>query len=75
VYAVVGWILAQASGVLENALGLPLWFDTIVVSSLLIGFPIALLLAWAFEMPPEGVKRTESWQMSVSKNGLPGQAQ
>ena len=59
VYAVVGWILAQASGVLENALGLPSWFDTLVVSLLLIGFPIALLLAWAFEMTPEGVKRTE----------------
>ncbi|PHS24254.1 MAG: hypothetical protein COA84_09705 [Robiginitomaculum sp.] len=60
VYAVVGWILAQASGVLENALGLPDWFDTLVVSLLLIGFPIALLLAWAFEMTPEGMKRTEA---------------
>ncbi|PHR52607.1 MAG: hypothetical protein COA47_17675 [Robiginitomaculum sp.] len=59
VYAVVGWILAQASGVLEDALGLPAWFDTMVVSLLLIGFPIAMLLAWAFEMTPEGVKRTE----------------
>jgi TolB-like protein len=60
VYAVVSWVLAQASGVLEDALGLPPWFDTLVVSLLLIGFPIALLLAWAFEMTPEGVKRTET---------------
>ncbi|PHR52608.1 MAG: hypothetical protein COA47_17680 [Robiginitomaculum sp.] len=59
VYAVVGWILMQASGVLEDALGLPAWFDTMVVSLLLIGFPMAMLLAWAFEMTPEGVKRTE----------------
>jgi len=60
VYAVVGWVLMQLAGVLENALDLPSWFDTIVVSFLLIGFPIALLLAWAFEMTPEGVKRTEA---------------
>ncbi len=60
VYAVVGWILMQLAGVLESALGLPPWFDTIVVSFLLIGFPVAMLLAWAFEMTPEGVKRTET---------------
>ncbi len=60
VFAVVGWVLMQLAGVLENALGLPPWFDTIVVSFLLIGFPIALLLAWAFEMTPEGVRRTEA---------------
>jgi len=60
VYAVTGWILSQASGVLEEALNLPSWFDTIVVVLVLIGFPIAILLAWAFEMTPEGMKRTES---------------
>ncbi len=60
VYAVVGWLLAQAAGVLESSIGLPLWFDGFVVATLLIGFPIALLLAWAFEMTPEGVKRSET---------------
>lgn len=58
-YAVVGWVLAQASGVLENALGLPAWFDTLVVSLLLLAFPIALFLAWAFELTPEGIKPTQ----------------
>ncbi len=60
VYAVVGWILMQVAGALENAMNLPPWFDTLVVSLLLLGFPIAMLLAWAFEMTPEGVKRTET---------------
>ncbi len=60
VYAVVGWLLAQAAGVLETSMNMPAWFDTMVVSLLLIGFPIAMLLAWAFEMTPEGVKRTEN---------------
>jgi TolB-like protein/Tfp pilus assembly protein PilF len=59
VYAVVGWILMQVAGTLENSLNLPDWFDSTITATLLIGFPIAMLLAWAFEMTPEGVKRTE----------------
>ncbi|MCK5745165.1 MAG: hypothetical protein KAH44_03085, partial [Oricola sp.] len=58
VYAVVGWLLAQAAALLENALGMPGWFDTVVVSFLLLGLPVALIFAWAFEMTPQGVKRT-----------------
>ena len=60
VYAVVGWILAQAAVVLETAIGLPSWFDGLAVALLLIGFPVAMLLAWAFEMTPDGVKRAEN---------------
>ncbi|MFC2954064.1 hypothetical protein ACFOOP_19160 [Marinicaulis aureus] len=58
VYGVVGWLLAQVAATLENAVGLPAWFDGMVVSLLLIGFPVAMILAWAFEMTPEGVKPT-----------------
>ncbi len=57
-YAVVSWLIAQAAGVLENALAMPRWFDTVIVSALLLGFPIALVLAWAFELTPDGVKLT-----------------
>ncbi|PHS24257.1 MAG: hypothetical protein COA84_09720 [Robiginitomaculum sp.] len=60
VYAVVGWVLMQVAALLENSLNLPPWFDTTITAALLIGFPIAVLLAWAFEMTPEGVKRTEA---------------
>jgi TolB-like protein/tetratricopeptide (TPR) repeat protein len=60
VYAVVGWLLAQVAATLENAIGLPAWFDGFVVATLLIGFPIAMILAWAFEMTPEGMKPTAS---------------
>ena len=60
VYAVVGWFLVQVSVTLETALSLPAWFDGVVVSLLLVGFPIALILAWAFEITPEGMKRTQS---------------
>ena len=60
VYAVVGWLLVQVSASLEAAVGLPPWFDGFVVSILAIGFPIALIFAWAFELTADGIKRTES---------------
>lgn len=59
VYAVVGWVLAQIATTLEDALGLPAWFDGVIVALLLLGLPIALVLAWAFELTPDGVLRTE----------------
>ena len=60
VYAVVGWVLAQISTTLEEALGLPAWFDGLIVALLLLGLPIAIVFAWAFEMTPDGVVRTEA---------------
>ena len=69
IYAVVGWILMQVAGTLEESLNLPAWFDSVITAGLLIGFPIALLLAWAFEMTPEGVKPTEL--LSEDESSLP----
>ncbi|WP_416879258.1 tetratricopeptide repeat protein [Litorimonas sp.] len=59
VYGVVGWLLAQVAVMLENAFSLPVWFDTLVISLLLIGFPIALIFSWAFELTPEGFQPTD----------------
>ena len=66
VYAVVGWLLAQVAATLESAIGLPAWFDGFVVATLLIGFPIAMIFAWAFEMTPDGVKLTAAVPESES---------
>ena len=60
VYAVVGWLVAQVATVLETSLGLPSWFDGVIVAALLLGLPVALILAWAFELTPEGMKLTAS---------------
>ena len=57
-YGVVAWLLAQAASLMESALALPAWFDAVVVSLLLIGLPLALVFSWAFEITPEGLKRT-----------------
>jgi len=59
IYAIVGWIVAQVTVVFAPALLLPGWFATGVVFLVILGFPIALVLAWAFELTPEGIKRSE----------------
>src|SRR3954471_9010275 len=58
-YAVVGWLVMQVSATIVPALHMPDGITTAVVVLVLIGFPIALVIAWAFEMTPEGMKRTE----------------
>ena len=60
VYVVVGWLLVQVGTSLEETLGLPAWFDTLIVALLILGMPVALVFAWAFELTPEGVVRTEA---------------
>jgi serine/threonine-protein kinase len=58
-YAVVGWLLIQFATQVFPVFNLPAWAAQLVVLLILLGFPVALVLAWAFEMTPEGVRRTE----------------
>ncbi|MDQ3115162.1 MAG: tetratricopeptide repeat protein [Verrucomicrobiota bacterium] len=58
-YGVVGWLVIQVAATIVPALHLPDSLTTAVVVLTLLGFPIALVIAWAFEMTPEGMKRTE----------------
>ena len=57
-YLVVGWLILQVIALIEAPLALPAWTDTLVIVLLGVGLPVALIFAWAFEMTPEGVKRT-----------------
>ncbi|MEY2539271.1 MAG: hypothetical protein QOG67_3011 [Verrucomicrobiota bacterium] len=58
-YAVVGWLVMQIAATIVPALHLPDAITSAVVVLVLLGFPIALVISWAFEMTPEGMKRTE----------------
>src|SRR5215470_11116543 len=58
-YAVVAWLLMQIASQIFPFFEIPNWGVRFVVLAIAIGFPIALILAWAFELTPEGVKRTE----------------
>ena len=58
-YAVVGWLLIQVATQVFPFFEIPNWAVRLVVLAIIIGFPIALLIAWAFELTPDGIKRTE----------------
>src|SRR3989440_1891117 len=58
-YAVIGWLVIQISTSTFPVLEIPNWAIKLVIAVVLLGFPIALVIAWAFEMTPEGMKRTE----------------
>src|SRR5437867_594042 len=58
-YAVVGWVIAQIATQIFPFLEIPNWIVRLVIVLIAIGFPIALIIAWAFEATPEGIKRTE----------------
>jgi len=58
-YAVVAWLLMQVASQIFPFFEIPNWAVRLVVLLLIIGFPVALILAWAFELTPEGIKRTE----------------
>src|ERR1700730_14366205 len=58
-YAVVGWLIAQIATQIFPFLEIPNWIVRLVILLIAIGFPIALVIAWAFEATPEGIKRTE----------------
>ncbi|MBA3385517.1 MAG: adenylyl cyclase, partial [Chthoniobacterales bacterium] len=58
-YGIVGWLVMQVAATVVPALQLPGAVTSVVVLLTMLGFPIALVLAWAFELTPEGMKRTE----------------
>ncbi len=58
-YAVVAWLLMQIATQVFPFLEIPNWAIRLVIMLIVIGFPIALVIAWAFELTPEGLKRTE----------------
>ena len=58
-YAVVAWLLIQAASILLPTFDAPSWAMKVIVLSLVLGFPIALVFSWAFEITPEGIKREE----------------
>jgi TolB-like protein/Tfp pilus assembly protein PilF len=65
-YAVASWALAQGLSQLLPIFDIPIWVVRLVVLLLIIGFPVAIVLSWAFEITPEGIKRAEEVDLSKS---------
>jgi len=57
-YGAVAWMVTEASSVVMPALRLPEWTLTFVVVFLMVGFPVAMIMAWVFDVGPQGIKRT-----------------
>ena len=72
-YAVVGWLAIEVIDTLAPRMGMPEWVPGFVILLVLIGFPIALLFSWAFEMTPEGIKKTAAVGVEESITTTTGQ--
>src|SRR4026207_1704526 len=56
-YLVAGWVIMQVAQLLFDVLKLPDWTSRLVLGLLMLGFPIALIFSWVYELTPEGLKR------------------
>jgi TolB-like protein/Tfp pilus assembly protein PilF len=73
IYIVVSWLLMQIGDVMFPALRLPEWTTTLLVAFLILGFPVAVIFAWAFELTPDGVVRTTEVPAGQSITAATGQ--
>src|SRR5438874_12419073 len=64
-YLVVGWLSVQVTTQVFPIFEIPNWALRLIVLLIVIGFPIALMIAWAFELTPEGLKRTEDVDLAT----------
>jgi TolB-like protein/Tfp pilus assembly protein PilF len=64
-YGVVAWLLMQIASQIFPFFEIPNWAVRLVVLAIVIGFPIALVIAWAFELTPQGLKRTEDVDLAA----------
>ena len=71
-YAVVSWLIIQVASATFTDFGIPIWAFRFVVMMVLLGFPVAVILTWAFELTPEGVKRSGGVRRDKSAPEEPG---
>jgi adenylate cyclase len=74
VYLVVGWLIMQVVDVMFPVLGLKRWTMTLIAALLIVGFPVALMLAWALDLTPEGIRRAGAKAGSVKPDAVPAPA-
>src|SRR5205823_9380492 len=71
-YAIVAWLLIQAASILFPTFEAPPWVMKVFVTAVILGFPVALILAWAFDLTPGGIRRSEEVAPRESKTSKPG---
>jgi adenylate cyclase len=71
IYAVTAWVLVQVVATIKAPLNLPGWSDTLVIVLLGVGFPVALILSWAYNLSAEGIVRDTGAAAAVAPQRLP----
>ena len=73
IYAITGWVVIQIASIAFPTFAAPDWVLRVFIFVVLLGFPLALVMAWALELTPEGIKRAESsvgekrmWTIAIS---------
>jgi len=66
VYATTAFVLLELVSIIEESLNLPDWFDAMVIVLLAIGFPIAVIFSWVFDVTPKGIEVTQSNDKSIA---------
>jgi Tol biopolymer transport system component len=69
----MAWLIIQVIDVINDPLNLPGWLDTVVIVLLAVGFPIAIVLAWAFDLTPRGIEREADARSLDVTSRLPAQ--
>ena len=65
-YGAVGWLLVEVASVLFPTFEAPAWVMKVFATIIILGFPLALFLSWAFELTPDGLKREKDVDRSLS---------
>ena len=71
-YVIAGWLIAQVADLAADAFNAPEWFMQMLIVLLLIGLPVALFLAWAYELTPDGVKKAKDLPADAPKDPRSG---
>jgi len=72
-YVIIGWLVMQAGEVMGPALRLPDWINSALAFFLILGFPLAMFFAWAFELTDDGIKKEKDVDRSQSTTRVTGQ--
>ncbi|TFH27213.1 MAG: tetratricopeptide repeat protein [Bacteroidia bacterium] len=70
-YAATAFIIMEAGDIMLPRLGLPDWTVTFIIILLIIGLPLTIILAWIFDITPEGIKKTEPFLIAKKKETIP----
>jgi TolB-like protein len=71
-YVIAGWLIAQVADLAADAFNAPDWFMQMLIVVLLLGLPVALFLAWAYELTPDGLKRAKDLPEDAPKDPRSG---